>query len=88
MRGDGRGSHLSPLRPLGSPPHAWGCSVQTGIPQIKPTFLDIAPSGIPSNIIPHSKGIKCGLIRSNPRFHIATTVLPSLNPYSPFGSNK
>ena len=40
----------------------------TGIPQIKPTFLDIAPSGIPSNIIPHSKGIKCGLIRSNSPF--------------------
>ena len=39
-----------------------------GIPQIKPTFLDIAPSGIPSNIIPHSKGIKCGLIRSNSPF--------------------
>ena len=49
-----------------------------GIPQIKPTFLEIAPSGIPSNIIPHSKGVKCGLIRSNSRFHIATTVLPSL----------
>ena len=41
---------------------------QTGIPQIKPTFLDIAPSGIPSNIIPHSKGVKCGLIRSNSPF--------------------
>ena len=40
----------------------------TGIPQIKPTFLDIAPSGIPSNIIPHSKGVKCGLIRSNSPF--------------------
>ena len=39
-----------------------------GIPQIKPTFLEIAPSGIPSNIIPHSKGVKCGLIRSNPPF--------------------
>ena len=39
-----------------------------GIPQIKPTFLDIAPSGIPSNIIPHSKGGKCGLIRSNSPF--------------------
>ena len=39
-----------------------------GIPQIKPTFLGIAPSGIPSNIIPHSKGIKCGLIRSNSPF--------------------
>ena len=39
-----------------------------GIPQIKPTFLDIAPCGIPSNIIPHSKGIKCGLIRSNSPF--------------------
>ena len=36
-----------------------------GIPQIKPTVLDIAPSGIPSNRIPHSKGVKCGLIRSN-----------------------
>ena len=42
--------------------------VETGIPQIKPTFLDIAPSGIPSNIIPHSKGVKCGLIRSNSPF--------------------
>ena len=40
----------------------------TGIPQIKPIFLDIAPSGIPSNIIPHSKGVKCGLIRSNSPF--------------------
>ena len=39
-----------------------------GIPQIKPTFLEIAPSGIPSNIIPHSKGVKCGLIRSNSPF--------------------
>ena len=39
-----------------------------GIPQIKPTFLDIAPSGMPSNIIPHSKGVKCGLIRSNSPF--------------------
>ena len=27
-----------------------------GIPQIKPTFLDIAPSGIPSNIIPAFQG--------------------------------
>ena len=42
--------------------------VGTGIPQIKPTFLDIAPSGIPSIIIPHSKGVKCGLIRSNSPF--------------------
>ena len=47
-----------------------------GIPQIKPTFLEIAPSGIPSNIIPHSKGVKCGLIRSKagqfvPVSHIA-----------------
>ena len=42
--------------------------VVTGIPQIKPTFLDIAPSGIPSIIIPHSKGVKCGLIRSNSPF--------------------
>ena len=42
--------------------------ILTGIPQIKPTFLDIAPSGIPSNIIPHSKGVKCGLIRSNSPF--------------------
>ena len=41
---------------------------QSGIPQIKPTFLEIAPSGIPSNIIPHSKGVKCGLIRSNSPF--------------------
>ena len=42
--------------------------VLAGIPQIKPTFLEIAPSGIPSNIIPHSKGVKCGLIRSNSPF--------------------
>ena len=42
--------------------------IQAGIPQIKPTFLGIAPSGIPSNIIPHSKGVKCGLIRSNSPF--------------------
>ena len=42
--------------------------VLSGIPQIKPTFLEIAPSGIPSNIIPHSKGVKCGLIRSNSPF--------------------
>ena len=42
--------------------------VLAGIPQIKPTFLDIAPSGIPSSIIPHSKGVKCGLIRSNSPF--------------------
>ena len=46
----------------------WAYWIQTGIPQIKPTFLDIAPSGIPSNIIPHSKGGKCGLIRSNSPF--------------------
>ena len=44
----------------------------TGIPQIKPTFLEIAPSGIPSNIIPHSKGVKCGLIRSNSPFSYST----------------
>ena len=25
-------------------------------------------AGIPSNIIPHSKGVKCGLIRSNSPF--------------------
>ena len=37
----------------------------TGIPQIKPPFLDIAPAGIPPNIIPHSKSVKCGLIHSN-----------------------
>ena len=42
--------------------------IYAGIPQIKPTFLEIAPSGIPSNIIPHSKGVKCGLIRSNSPF--------------------
>ena len=36
---------------------------QPGIPQIKPPFLDIAPAGIPPNIIPHSKGVKCGLMR-------------------------
>ena len=44
------------------------CGIWAGIPQIKPTFLDIAPSGIPSIIIPHSKGVKCGLIRSNSPF--------------------
>ena len=43
-------------------------SILSGIPQIKPTFLEIAPSGIRSNIIPHSKGVKCGLIRSNSPF--------------------
>ena len=37
--------------------------VLTGIPQIKPPFLDIAPAGKPPNIIPHSKGVKCGLMR-------------------------
>ena len=37
--------------------------LESGIPQIKPTFLDIAPAGIPPNIIPHSKGVKCGLMR-------------------------
>ena len=37
--------------------------VYTGIPQIKPPFLDIAPARIPPNIIPHSKGVKCGLMR-------------------------
>ena len=26
-------------------------------------LLDIAPAGIPPNIIPHSKGVKCGLMR-------------------------
>ena len=31
--------------------------------QIKPPFLDIAPAGIPPNIMPHSKGVKCGLMR-------------------------
>ena len=45
-----------------------GKDVLAGIPQIKPTFLDIVPSGIPSIIIPHSKGGKCGLIRSNSPF--------------------
>ena len=37
--------------------------VLSGIPQIKPTFLDIAPGWIPPNIIPYSKGVKCGLMR-------------------------
>ena len=37
--------------------------ILTGIPPIKPTFLDIAPGGIPPNIIPYSKGVKCGLMR-------------------------
>ena len=42
----------------------------TGIPQIKPTFLDIAPAGIPPNIIPHSKSVKCGLMRPDSlKFH-------------------
>ena len=49
-----------------------GGRLYTGIPQIKPTFLEIAPSGIPSNIIPHSKGVKCGLIRSNSPFPYST----------------
>ena len=40
-----------------------GLILLAGIPQIKPTFLDIAPAGIPRNIIPHSKGVKCGLMR-------------------------
>ena len=53
---------LNPYNEIGVP------SISSGIPQIKPTFLDIAPSGIPSNIIPHSKGVKCGLIRSNSPF--------------------
>ena len=55
---------------LNAPANQWKEHLQllAGIPQIKPTFLDIAPSGIPSNIIPHSKGIKCGLIRSNSPF--------------------
>ena len=39
-------------------------AILAGIPQIKPPFLDIAPAGIPPNIIPHSKGVKCGLIHS------------------------
>ena len=44
--------------------------ILTGIPQIKPTFLDIAPAGIPPNIIPHSKGVKCGLMRPDSlKFH-------------------
>ena len=37
--------------------------VLSGIPQIKPTFLDIAPGWIPPNIIPYSKDVKCGLMR-------------------------
>ena len=41
-----------------------GDLIITGIPQIKPPFLDMAPAGIPPNIIPHSKGVKCGLIHS------------------------
>ena len=40
-----------------------GSELLTGIPQIKPPFLDIAPAGIPPNIIPHSKSVKCGLMR-------------------------
>ena len=40
-----------------------GDLIITGIPQIKPPFLDMAPAGIPPNIIPHSKGVKCGLMR-------------------------
>ena len=49
-----------------------GCweNALTGIPQIKPPFLDIAPAGIPPNIIPHSKGVKCGLMRPDSlKFH-------------------
>ena len=53
--------------------------IGAGIPQIKPTFLDIAPSGIPSNIIPHSKGVKCGLIRSNSPFSYSPTFPIWLN---------
>ena len=41
----------------------WQSLSLAGIPQIKPPFLDIAPAGIPPNIIPHSKGVKCGLMR-------------------------
>ena len=40
-----------------------GSELLTGIPQIKPPFLDIAPAGIPPNKIPHSKSVKCGLMR-------------------------
>ena len=48
------------------------------IPQIEPPFLDIAPAGMLPTIIPHSKGVKCVLIRSNSSFHGPTTVLPSV----------
>ena len=48
------------------------------IPQIQPPFLDIAPAGMLPTIISHSKGVKCGLIRSNSSFHGPTTVLPSV----------
>ena len=67
---------------------------QTGIPQIKPTFLDIAPAGIPPNIIPHSKSVKCGLIHSNSTLSLGnhcTAKRKSPNPLvyaqvSPLGS--
>ena len=39
-----------------------------GFPRSNQLSWEIAPSGIPSNIIPHSKGVKCGLIRSNSPF--------------------
>ena len=68
---------------------------QTGIPQIKPTFLDIAPAGIPPNIIPHSKSVKCGLIHSNSTLSLGnhcTAKRKSPNPLvyaqvSPLGSS-
>ena len=42
--------------------------IKPGFPRSNQLSLDIAPSGIPSIIIPHSKGVQCGLIRSNSPF--------------------
>ena len=70
VAGAGRaaGRAIAPSLSRGLLPVAPGLILLAGIPQIKPTFLGIAPSGIPSNIIPHSKGVECGLIRSNSPF--------------------
>ena len=61
-------SHLTVFQGLGEMFKREGIDmdwVLSGIPQIKPTFLDIAPEGIPPNIIPSSKGVKCGLMRTD-----------------------
>jgi len=60
-------SHLTVFQGLGEMFKREGMDmdwVLSGIPQIKPTFLDIAPGAIPQNIIPYSKGVKFGLIHS------------------------